>query len=262
MEERASPHPRDDHRSAFPESKVQIHVSRLTRDCFLFLFCFLPCCCGQPVLFRDASSRTRSEQVISLLFSDAQTHYSEYRGNVMFEANACGGDGAMIKNVATNFENNILADSSMPNAAWVGSYSGPVFNMTFSRNVYWNSTGFCNGGGWPSGFENTPPGPGSPIGLGSEVLSNNYILDNGYACGFRGTCAGSSALQRFYNSTGAGIGGVFVNASGTCYHSSGGAYPDYGCNHYPVSRAPPIPWHLCGWVERIPGGNPGGHDGL
>ena len=62
------------------------------------------------------TSATRVSQVISLLFSDAQTHYSEYKGNLMFEANACSGDGAMIKNVATNFENNVVADSSMPNA--------------------------------------------------------------------------------------------------------------------------------------------------
>ena len=42
----------------------------------------------------------------------------------------------MIKNVATNFSNNVVADSSMPHAAWVGSYSGPVFDMSFSHNVY------------------------------------------------------------------------------------------------------------------------------
>ena len=24
-----------------------------------------------------------------------------------------------------------------------------------------------------------------------------------------------------------------MNASGTCYHTGAGSYPDYGCNHYP-----------------------------
>ena len=41
--------------------------------------------------------------------------------NRMFEANACTGDGAMIKNWQTNFEGNVVADSSMPRGAWVGS---------------------------------------------------------------------------------------------------------------------------------------------
>ena len=65
----------------------------------------------------------RGGQTISLLFADAQTHYSEFKGNLMFEANACTGDGAMIKSWQTNFQNNIIADSSMPRAAWIGSYS-------------------------------------------------------------------------------------------------------------------------------------------
>jgi len=172
-----------------------------------------------PVLFRDDSSSSRSQQVISLLFSDAQTHFSEYKGNVMFEANACAGDGAMIKNAGTNFENNIVADSSLPNSAWIGSYSGPVFGMTFSRNVHWNTTGYCNGGGWPSEqpASATPIDPSSPIGMGSSFHSNNYELDNGFTCGFRGACGAdkSGPMWSFYNRTGVGIGGVFVNASGT-----------------------------------------------
>lgn len=191
-----------------------------------------------PVLFRDTMASTRSMTVISLLFADAQTHYSEYKGNVLFEANACGGDGAMIKSAQTNFENNIVADSSMPNAAWIGSYSGPVWDMTFHRNVYWNSTGYCGGGGWPGLSKGTPPGPGSPIGLGAGFHSGNYWLDNGYACGFRGACAGDAKMQAFYNHTGAGIGGVFVNASTTCYHTGDGSYPNYGCNHYPNCNWP------------------------
>ena len=40
-----------------------------------------------PVLF--ANPKDRRVQVISLLFSDAQTHYADYIGNLMFEANAC-----------------------------------------------------------------------------------------------------------------------------------------------------------------------------
>jgi hypothetical protein len=183
-----------------------------------------------PVLFHTQADRR--VQVISLLFSDAQTHYSDYIGNLMFEANACSGDGAMIKNVATNFSNNVVADSSMPHTAWIGSYSGPVFDMSFSHNVAWNSTGFCNGGGWP-GVVMQPPGPGSPIGIGSGFLSGNYWLDNGYACGFRGACEGDHAQQAFYNRTGAGLGGVFVNGTTTCYHTGTGSYPHYGCNHYP-----------------------------
>ena len=84
-----------------------------------------------------------------------------------------------------------------------------------------------------------PPGPGSPIGIGTGFLSGNYWLDNGYACGFRGACAGDPKQAAFYNRTGAGIGGVFVNASTTCYHTGAGSYPDYGCNHYPNCELPP-----------------------
>ena len=144
----------------------------------------------------------------------------------------------MIKNVATNFSNNVVADSSMPHTAWIGSYSGPVFDMSFSHNVAWNSTGYCDGGGWP-GVVMQPPGPGSPIGIGTGFLSGNYWLDNGYACGFRGACAGDPKQAAFYNRTGAGIGGVFVNGSTTCYHTGAGSYPDYGCNHYPNCELPP-----------------------
>ena len=85
--------------------------------------------------------------------------------------------------------------------------------MTFSHNVYWNTTGFCNGGGWPSAGTNVPPGAGSPIGLGSGFHSGNYYLDNGYACGFRGACAGDAKAQAHYNATGAGIGNPHLISS-------------------------------------------------
>ena len=104
----------------------------------------------------------------------------------------------MIKNWQTNFEGNIVADSSMPRGAWVGSCkcssslcrlflpslkmcctdSGPVGDMTFSRNVYWNSTGYC-GKGWPATDAHFVAPPHSPTGLGDNFISGNYALDNG-----------------------------------------------------------------------------------
>lgn len=42
-----------------------------------------------PVLFhRPTDHRV---QAISMLFSDAQTHYSDYIGNLILEVNACSG---------------------------------------------------------------------------------------------------------------------------------------------------------------------------
>jgi hypothetical protein len=174
-----------------------------------------------PVLFHTLAAR--SSQVISLLFSDAQTHYSEYRGNVLFESNACLGDGAMIKNWQTNFEGNIMADSSMPRAAWVGSYSGPVGDMTFSHNVYWNTTGYCNGP-WPSTTGHFVAPPHSPTGLGANFVSGNYALDNGEQ----------------FTALGVGYGGVLANATGTCYHTMDvdNTTGSIGCNHYPNCNWP------------------------
>ena len=46
---------------------------------------------------------------VQILFSDAQTHFSEYRDNVLYELNACsGGNGAMVKNWQETFENNLI----------------------------------------------------------------------------------------------------------------------------------------------------------
>ena len=180
-----------------------------------------------PVLF--GASQNRRSQVISLLFADAQTHYSEFRGNLMFEANACTGDGAMIKSWQTNFQNNILADSSMPRGAWIGSYSGPVGLMTFTHNVYWNATGYC-GVGWPSAEGHFVAPPDSPTGLGTTIISGNYALDNGDSSGHG---AGQNAI-------GVGYGGVLGNATGTCYHTmdQDNVTGAIGCNHYPNCNWP------------------------
>ena len=46
---------------------------------------------------------------VQILFSDAQTHFSEYRSNILYEIDACvGGNGAMVKNWQETFENNII----------------------------------------------------------------------------------------------------------------------------------------------------------
>ena len=186
-----------------------------------------------PVLFacspadvESGACKIRGGQTISLLFADAQTHYSEYRGNLMFEANACTGDGAMIKSWQTNFQNNILADSSMPRGAWIGSYSGPVGLMTFTHNVYFNSTGYC-GSGWPSTQGHFVAPPNSPTGLGSTIVSGNYALDNG-------------GLHSGQNAMGVGYGGVLANATGTCYHTmdQDNVTGAIGCNHYPNCNWP------------------------
>jgi hypothetical protein len=182
-----------------------------------------------PVLFRKGRDDVRKVQIISLLFSDAQTHYAEYKGNLMFESNACTGDGAMIKNWETNFENNIVADSSMPTAAWIGSYSGPVGGMQFHHNVYWNTTGYC-GRGWPVPADVVAP-PSSPTGLGANFRSSNYQLDNG-------RLTAPAEIK-----SGIGWGGVLANATGTCYHTMRGSGQNLsiGCNHYPN----------CNWAKHI-----------
>ena len=77
--------------------------------------------------------------------------------------------------------------------------SGPVGDMTFSRNVYWNSTGYC-GEGWPAAGAHFAAPPHSPTGLGDNFVSGNYALDNGIA----------------QNAMGVGYGGVLANATGTC----------------------------------------------
>jgi hypothetical protein len=183
-----------------------------------------------PVLFscspadvESGACKSRGAQVISLLFADAQTHYSEYRGNLMFEANACTGDGAMIKSWQTNFQNNILADSSMPRGAWIGSYSGPVGLMTITHNVYYNATGYC-GSGWPSTEGQFVAPPHSPAWRPSTIVSGNYALDNGIV----------------QDAKGVGYGGVLGNATGTCYHTmdQDNVTGAIGCNHYPNCNWP------------------------
>ena len=77
--------------------------------------------------------------------------------------------------------------------------SGPVGDMTFSRNVYWNSTGYC-GKGWPATDAHFVAPPHSPTGLGDNFISGNYALDNGIV----------------QNEMGVGYGGVLANATGTC----------------------------------------------
>ena len=199
-----------------------------------------------PVLFKETA---RTQQSISLLFADAQTHYSEFKGNLLFENNACLGDGAMIKSWQTNFQNNIVADSSMPRAAWIGSYSGPVGLMSFTHNVYWNATGYC-GAGWPSTQSRFVAPPHSPTGLGMVFLSGNYALDNG-----------NPAHSKQNASTEiVGYGGVLGNATGTCYHSmdQDSVTGAIGCNHYPncnwaVSHftSAYIPVIICGFLCSI-----------
>ena len=82
--------------------------------------------------------------------------------------------------------------------------SGPVGDMTFSRNVYWNSTGYC-GKGWPATDAHFAAPPHSPTGLGDNFISGNYALDNGIA----------------QNEMGVGYGGVLANATGTCCKHKG-----------------------------------------
>jgi hypothetical protein len=60
---------------------------------------------------------------VQILFSDAQTHFSEYRSNVLYEIDACsGGNGAMVKNWQEVFENNVMgtcaASSCYRLASW------------------------------------------------------------------------------------------------------------------------------------------------
>eukprot|EP01051_Picozoa_sp_SAG22_P024260 SAG22_NODE_6648_length_827_cov_1.344780_1_plen_154_part_10 len=113
---------------------------------------------------------------VQILFSDAQTHFSEYRDNVLYEIQACsGGNGAMVKNWQETFDNNVMADSSLGGALWLGSYAGPVAQMIVRHNIFANATGYCGLAGnpnslWPPDTNGhyTPP-PGAPAGVGQPT---------------------------------------------------------------------------------------------
>ena len=119
----------------------------------------------------------------------------------MYEINACaGGNGAMVKNWQETFENNIIADSSLGGAIWMGAYAGPVAQVIVRHNVFGNATGYCsldNGnlnGIWP-GEQNFVPPPGAPPGLGkpSGHILVNYPkppFRNASMTCFQGSCNG------------------------------------------------------------------------
>ena len=49
----------------------------------------------------------------------------------------------MVKNWQETVENNIMADSSLGEGLWLGSYAGPVAQMIVRYNIFGNSTGYC-----------------------------------------------------------------------------------------------------------------------
>jgi hypothetical protein len=178
-----------------------------------------------PVLFHQPFQRV--QQIISVLFADAQTHYSEYKGNAVFEVNACGGGaGICSKSWAQNNEGNVFADSSMPHGIDPGDYSGPVGAMTFSHNVFINTTGFC-GKGWLPPEAPFPPLPSSPVGVGLVQFSGGYAIGNGDN---RAVEHQSPFNDTYRNAVGAGS--CYLNASTTCYVGADGVYPNYGCNFF------------------------------
>ena len=90
----------------------------------------------------------------------------------------------MVKNWQERFENNIMADSSLGGAIWLGSYAGPVAQMIVRHNIFGNLTGYCGLAGnpnslWPGDTANdfTPP-PGAPKGQG-KPSGHTMIGKNG-----------------------------------------------------------------------------------
>ena len=107
-------------------------------------------------------------QGIQILFSDGGTHFSNYSSNVLYEINACsGGNGVMVKNVEEVFWNNVIADSSLGEAVWMGAYAGPASDMVVAHNIFHNSTGYC-GSLWPADQSYVPP-PGAPPSIGTQT---------------------------------------------------------------------------------------------
>ena len=111
---------------------------------------------------------------VQILFSDAQTHFANYSHNILYEINACSdGNGAMVKNWQEVFEHNIIADSSLGGAVWVGAYSGPTGQMIIRHNVFGNATGYCSLAGnanslWPRDHGNHfVPSPGGDDSVGT-----------------------------------------------------------------------------------------------
>jgi hypothetical protein len=178
-----------------------------------------------PVLFQGPAHR--EQQIISVLFADAQTHYSEYVGNAVFEVNACGGGvGLCAKSWAQRVEGNVFADSSIEAGISPGDYSGPVGAMTFSHNIIVNTTGFC-GSGWPPSQGKFPPLPNSPVGAGLVQYSAGYAVGNGDP---RAVANLPPFNDTFRHAVGAGS--CYLNASTTCYTGADGVYPEYGCNFF------------------------------
>ena len=114
----------------------------------------------------------------------------------------------------------------MPHGIDPGDYSGPVGAMTFSHNVFINTTGFC-GKGWLPPEAPFPPLPNSPVGVGLVQFSGGYAIGNGDN---RAVEHQSPFNDTYHNAVGAGS--CYLNASTTCYVGAEGVYPNYGCNYF------------------------------